>query len=64
MTGLAIFPHELLEIMSYYPEKELDLNELYSNVKMGVDAHFAHCERLIALSQTCRNLRRFLHPYI
>lgn len=26
--------------------------------------HFAHRERLIALSQTCRNLRLFFLPYI
>ena len=33
-------------------------------MKMEADAHFARRERLIALSQTCRNLRRFFRPYI
>jgi hypothetical protein len=62
-TGLALFPDELLlEILSYYPECELDPNEEYS--KQDADAQFARREALIALSQTCRNLRRFLRPYI
>jgi len=61
-TGLATFPDELLlEILSYYPDSEPELNE---DVARDADAHFARRERLIALSQTCRNLRRFLHPYI
>lgn len=62
-TGLAILPDELLlEILSYYPESEPDPNEEYS--KEDADAHFARRERLITLSQTCRNLRRFLRPYV
>ena len=61
-TGLAIFPDELLlEILSYYPDNEPDLNE---DIGRDADAHFARRERLIALSQTCRNLRRFLRPYV
>jgi hypothetical protein len=62
-TGLAILPDELLlEILSYYPESEPDPNEEYS--REDADAHFARRERLITLSQTCRNLRRFLRPYV
>jgi len=62
-TGLATLPDELLlEILSYYPESEPDPKEEYG--KEEADAHFARRERLIALSQTCRNLRRFLRPYI
>lgn len=50
--------------MSYYPERELDPSEDHNNMKMEADAHFARRERLIALSQTCRNLRRFFRPYV
>ncbi|KIM45480.1 hypothetical protein M413DRAFT_341656 [Hebeloma cylindrosporum] len=61
-SGLAIFPDELLlEILSYYPDSEPELNE---DTGRDADAHFARRERLIALSQTCRNLRRFLRPYV
>jgi len=61
-TGLAIFPDELLlEILSYYPDHEPELND---DIVRDADAHFARRERLIALSQTCRNLRRFLRPYV
>ncbi|KIM45472.1 hypothetical protein M413DRAFT_442140 [Hebeloma cylindrosporum] len=35
----------------------------YSSVT-DATAHFSRRERLIALSQTCRNLRRFLRPYV
>lgn len=62
-TGLAILPDELLlEILSYYPESEPDLNEEYS--EEDANAHFSRRERLTVLSQTCRNLRRFLRPYV
>ena len=62
-TGLAILPDELLlEILSYYSESESDPKEEYT--KEEADAHFARRERLIALSQSCRNLRRFLRPYV
>ena len=62
-TGLATLPDELLlEILSFYPESEPDPKEKYS--KEEADAHFARRERLITLSQTCRNLRRFLRPYV
>lgn len=61
-TGLAILPDELLlEILAYYPDNEPELNE---DIGRDADAHFARRERLIALSQTCRNLRRFLRPYV
>ena len=63
MNRLATLPDELLlEILSYYPESKPGPNEEYS--KENADAHFARRERLIALSQTCRNLRRFLRPYV
>jgi len=62
-TGLGTLPDELLlEILSYYPESEPGPNEEYT--KEDADAHFARRERLTALSQTCRNLRRFLRPYV
>jgi hypothetical protein len=61
-TGFAILPDELLlEILSYYPDSEHELNE---DIGKNADAHFARRERLIALSQTCKNLRRFLRPYV
>ena len=61
-NGLAILPDELLlEILSYYLDSEPELDD---DVGKNADAHFARRERLIALSQTCKNLRRFLRPYI
>jgi hypothetical protein len=63
MNGLTTLPDELLlEILSYYPESEPGPDKEYS--KEDADAHFARRERLIALSQICRNLRRFLRPYV
>lgn len=63
-TGLPMFPAELLlEILSYCesdPDPALD--EEYN--KKDADAHFANRERLMALSQTCRNLRLFFLPYL
>ena len=62
-NGLATLLDELLlGIISYDPESNLDLNEGYS--KTEANAHFSRRERLVALSQRCRNIRRFLHPYV
>ena len=64
-SGLAIFPDELLlEILSYYPESEIDPNRVCIEADNDPDIHFVRRETLNALSQTCRNLRRFLHPYV
>ena len=64
-AGLAIFPDELLlEILSYYPESELDLKMNSEYSKEAAEAQLERRERLIALSQTCRNLRWFLRPYV
>jgi len=53
-AGLAIFPDELLlEILSYCPDAE-------PKDDFVVDVHFVRRETLMALSQTCRNLRRFV----
>ena len=61
-SGLAILPDELLlEVLSYYPDSKPEVSE-YS--RKDADAHFSRRERLIALSETCRNLRRFLRPYV
>jgi len=61
-SGLAILPDELLlEVLSYYPDSKLEVGQ-YS--RKDADAHFSRRERLIALSETCRNLRRFLRPYV
>ena len=61
-SGLAILPDELLlEVLSYYPDSKPEVSE-YN--RKDADAHFSRRERLIALSETCRNLRRFLRPYV
>ncbi|KIM42036.1 hypothetical protein M413DRAFT_27563 [Hebeloma cylindrosporum] len=65
ITGLAVFPDELLlEIISYYPDSEFDPDEECSKQIEDANARLARRERLTALSQTCRNLHRFLHPYV
>jgi len=65
-TGLAILPDELLlEILSYYPDGTAEVHEDHTRMDLvDANAHFARRERLIALSQMCRNLRRFLRPYV
>ena len=61
-TGFAILPDELLlEVLSYYPDSKLEVSE---HSRKDADTHSSRRERLIALSETCRNLRRFLRPYV
>ncbi|KDR85673.1 hypothetical protein GALMADRAFT_234678 [Galerina marginata CBS 339.88] len=61
-SGLAIFPDELLlEILGHYPEIPFPTVE---QQEFNANDHIARRETLLALSKTCRNLRRFFRPYI
>ncbi|KAJ3508762.1 hypothetical protein NLJ89_g5577 [Agrocybe chaxingu] len=61
-TGLAVLPDELLlEILSYYPPLPHPTSR---NNRVNAQAHIERRERLLALSRTCSNLRRFFRPYI
>ncbi|KAJ3517510.1 hypothetical protein NLJ89_g450 [Agrocybe chaxingu] len=64
-TGLAILSDELLlEIMSSYPPSSL-LNEESGRYSVyPLSSTPTRHETLLALSQTCRNLRRFFRPYV
>ncbi|KDR79820.1 hypothetical protein GALMADRAFT_1165011 [Galerina marginata CBS 339.88] len=66
--GLPMLPDELLlEIMSFLPPKsDLLSMELTDPRDLAQDAsdYAAKRDTLMALTQTCRNLRRFFRPYI
>ncbi|CAA7267727.1 unnamed protein product [Cyclocybe aegerita] len=61
-TGLTVLPDELLlEILSYYPPLPHPTSK---NNRVNAQAHIERRDRLLALSRTCSNLRRFFRPYI
>ncbi|KDR79836.1 hypothetical protein GALMADRAFT_241923 [Galerina marginata CBS 339.88] len=67
--GLPALPDELLlEIMSPYPVPKLDplLKDIQNRLAVAEEAnkHSKRRDTLTALSQTCRNLRRFFRPYV
>ncbi|KDR79821.1 hypothetical protein GALMADRAFT_153580 [Galerina marginata CBS 339.88] len=67
-NGFPMLPDELLlEIMSFYPPKSdllsMEPND-YRALAQDASEYAVKRDTLIALAQTCRNLRRFCRPYI
>ncbi|KDR77414.1 hypothetical protein GALMADRAFT_95156 [Galerina marginata CBS 339.88] len=64
--GFPTFPDELfLEVLSYYPTPcDLVSTEASEYQVADVIEYATRRDTLLALSQTCRSLRRFFRPYI